>query len=61
MRLAAESCNFENFIDPNIKDTFPISEATMLTKLAVSCTVEDPDSRPSMVLVNEELNRCSGG
>ncbi|KAL3362134.1 hypothetical protein AABB24_014814 [Solanum stoloniferum] len=61
MRLAAESCNFENFIDPNLKGTFPISEATMLTKLAVSCTLEDPDSRPSMVLVNEELNRSSCG
>lgn len=61
MRLAAESCNFENFIDPNLKGTFVVSEATMLTKVAVRCTLEDPDSRPSMVLVNEELNRSSGG
>ncbi|XP_070009439.1 LRR receptor kinase SERK2 isoform X2 [Nicotiana sylvestris] len=61
MRLAAESCNFENFIDPNLKGTFSVSEATLLTKLATSCTLEDPDSRPSMVSVNEELNRSSGG
>ncbi|KAK4365251.1 hypothetical protein RND71_016609 [Anisodus tanguticus] len=61
MRLAADSCNFENFIDPNLKETFSVSEATMLTKLAVTCTLEDPDSRPSMVSVNEELNRSSGG
>ncbi|KAJ8555655.1 hypothetical protein K7X08_013151 [Anisodus acutangulus] len=61
MRLAAESCNFENFIDPNLKETFSVSEATMLTKLAVNCTLEDPASRPSMVSVNEELNRSSGG
>lgn len=61
MRFAAESCNFENFIDPNLKGTFSVSEATMLTKLAASCTLEDPDSRPSMVLVNEELKRSSGG
>lgn len=61
MRLAAKSCNFENFIDPNLKGTFSVSEATLLTKLATSCTLEDPDSRPSMVSVNEELNRSSGG
>ncbi|KAJ8526819.1 hypothetical protein K7X08_029296 [Anisodus acutangulus] len=61
MRLAAESCNFENFIDPNLKGTFSVSEATMLTKLAVSCTLEDPESRPSMVSVNEELYRSSSG
>ncbi|KAF3617234.1 Pentatricopeptide repeat-containing protein [Capsicum annuum] len=46
MRHAAESCNFENFIDPNLRGTFSLSEATMLTKLAISCTLEDPDGTP---------------
>ncbi|XP_048131710.1 probable leucine-rich repeat receptor-like protein kinase At5g63930 isoform X2 [Rhodamnia argentea] len=56
MRLAAESCAFENFIDCNLKGNFTEPEAAILGKIALGCTSEFPDSRPTIIRVIEELN-----
>ncbi|XP_031274685.1 probable LRR receptor-like serine/threonine-protein kinase At1g34110 [Pistacia vera] len=55
MRVAAESGIFENFIDKNLKGNFSESEAAMLGKIALACTQELPENRPSMEAVVEEL------
>lgn len=55
MRLAAESATFENFIDSNLKGKFSESEATKLGKMALVCTQEDPENRPTMEAVIDEL------
>lgn len=55
MRLAAESATFENFIDRNLKGKFSESEAAKLGKMALVCTHEDPENRPTMEAVIEEL------
>ncbi|KAL6986087.1 non-specific serine,threonine protein kinase [Sarracenia purpurea var. burkii] len=57
MRLAAESCRFEDFVDPNLGSKFLDSEAAKLTKIAVACTDELPDHRPTMEAVIEELSK----
>ncbi|CAH9144422.1 unnamed protein product [Cuscuta epithymum] len=56
IRLAAESCNFAGFVDHNLKGKFHESEATKLTKIAVACTNEVPEKRPTMAAVVEELS-----
>ncbi|KAI3409662.1 Protein kinase domain-containing protein [Psidium guajava] len=56
MRSAAESCAFENFIDCNLRGNFTEPEAAILGKIALGCTSELPDSRPTMFRVIEELN-----
>lgn len=56
MRSAAESCSFENFIDCNLKGNFTKLEAAILGKMALGCTSELPDSRPTIFRVIEELN-----
>lgn len=55
MRLAAESGKFEDFIDSNLGDKFAESEAVKLGKIALLCTQEDPDNRPTIGAVIEEL------
>lgn len=55
MRLAAESATFEDFIDRNLKGKFSESEAAKLGKMALVCTHEDPENRPTMEAVIEEL------
>ncbi|KAF8027103.1 hypothetical protein BT93_E0123 [Corymbia citriodora subsp. variegata] len=56
MRSAAESCSFENFIDCNLRGNFTEPEAAILGKMALRCTSELPDSRPTIFRVIEELN-----
>ncbi|KAK1558816.1 hypothetical protein Q3G72_007060 [Acer saccharum] len=55
MRLAVESCKFEDFIDSNLKEKFTESEAAKLGKIALLCTHEDPENRPTIGAVIEEL------
>lgn len=61
MLLEAESCKFEDFVDPNLKGNYSEHEATKLTKIALDCTHEIPDNRPTMASVLEELNRSNDG
>ncbi|GAV82756.1 LRR_1 domain-containing protein/Pkinase_Tyr domain-containing protein/LRRNT_2 domain-containing protein/LRR_8 domain-containing protein [Cephalotus follicularis] len=56
VRLAAESCQCEDFIDPNLRENFSESEAIKLGKLASVCMHEHPDQRPSMEEVIKELS-----
>ncbi|XP_047340528.1 probable LRR receptor-like serine/threonine-protein kinase IRK [Impatiens glandulifera] len=58
MRVAAESSRLEDFIDPTLKTSLLLnSEAAKLTEIALSCTHEIPDQRPSMDFVLQELSR----
>lgn len=59
MRLGAESSKFEDFIDTNLRGEFSESMAAKLGKIALSCTHEHPDDRPSMETIIKELNDCN--
>lgn len=52
----AESCRFEDFIDQNLEGKFSEAEAAKLGKLALLCTHESPNHRPSIENVMQELN-----
>ncbi|KAL8135242.1 hypothetical protein AgCh_010052 [Apium graveolens] len=54
-RAATESCVFHDFIDANIHGRFCEHEAAKLAKLALLCTHESPEQRPSMDAVVQEL------
>ncbi|KAM6601000.1 hypothetical protein CsatA_020609 [Cannabis sativa] len=56
VRQGAESCSFEDFIDQNLAGKFSESEATKLAKLALLCTHESFNHRPSMECVVQELS-----
>ncbi|RXI01127.1 hypothetical protein DVH24_001361 [Malus domestica] len=56
MRSAAESCRYEEFVDANLKGKFSEPEAAALAKIALVCTHELPDNRPTMAEVIQELN-----
>ncbi|XP_047340993.1 LRR receptor-like serine/threonine-protein kinase GSO1 [Impatiens glandulifera] len=55
MRVAAESSRLEDFVDPNLKTSLLNSEAAKLTEIALFCTHEVPDQRPSIHTVIQEL------
>lgn len=55
-RQGAESCRFEDFIDQNLVGKFSESEAARLAKMALLCTHESPNHRPSMENVVQELS-----
>ncbi|XP_002509606.2 LRR receptor kinase SERK2 [Ricinus communis] len=57
MRLAAASSRYEDFIDTNLKGNFSESEAAMLSKIALDCTQELPEQRPTMEAVIQEMNK----
>ncbi|XP_059449821.1 LRR receptor-like serine/threonine-protein kinase GSO1 [Corylus avellana] len=59
VRLSAESCRVEDFIDPNLHGRFFEYEATKLARIALLCTHESPAERPSMEAVVQELGNCS--
>jgi len=59
MRLAVESCRFQEFIDGNIHGRFFEYEAAKLVKISSLCTNEFPYDRPSMDAVIHELSNCS--
>lgn len=58
LRLAMESRSFQDFIDPNLGMNFSEHEAETLTRLALLCTAEVPETRPSILRVIEELKNC---
>ncbi|XP_052210864.1 leucine-rich repeat receptor-like serine/threonine-protein kinase At1g17230 [Diospyros lotus] len=57
MQLEAESCRLEDFIDQNLKGKFSGSEAGRLVEIALACTHELPDQRPSMEAVIGDLRK----
>lgn len=60
IRQGAELCKFEDFVDVNLDGKFSEPEANMLGKLALLCTHESANSRPTIVTVVQELsNVCS--
>ncbi|CAI9772502.1 unnamed protein product [Fraxinus pennsylvanica] len=58
-RLAAEAGKLEDFVDLKLKGKFTESEAARLAKIALDCTHELPDSRPTMASVVQELSKPS--
>ncbi|XP_022735111.1 LRR receptor-like serine/threonine-protein kinase FEI 1 [Durio zibethinus] len=58
-RLAAESCRFQDFIDPNLHGRFFEYEAAKLARIAWLCTHDSPIERPSMEEVVQELDNSS--
>lgn len=59
MRLGAESCRFEDFMDTNLDGKFSEPEAAKLVRLALACTHEFPNQRPNMETVIQALSKCS--
>ncbi|XP_027334051.1 leucine-rich repeat receptor protein kinase EMS1-like isoform X2 [Abrus precatorius] len=59
IRMAVQSSRFEDFIDSNMKGVYSKSEAAILSKLAMLCTHELPEQRPTMVEVIQELSMFS--
>ncbi|XP_038708464.1 LRR receptor-like serine/threonine-protein kinase GSO2 [Tripterygium wilfordii] len=59
-RHATESSKFEDFIDQNLGGKFPESEAAGLGRVAIICTHDSPNSRPSLAIVMQELSGLSG-
>ncbi|WVZ10759.1 hypothetical protein V8G54_015289 [Vigna mungo] len=55
IRVAVEAFRFEDFVDTNLKGNYSKSEAAILSKLAIMCTHEVPEQRPTMVEVIQEL------
>lgn len=60
-RLGAEASRFEDFVDRNLEQRFSESEADRLGKLALLCTHELPNHRPSMENVMQELGFLVSG
>ncbi|TKY70862.1 NSP-INTERACTING KINASE 2 [Spatholobus suberectus] len=56
IRVAVESFRFEDSVDTNLRGRYSKSEAAALSKLAIQCTHELPDQRPTMVDVIQELS-----
>ncbi|KAK4747441.1 hypothetical protein SAY87_014027 [Trapa incisa] len=58
LRLAPEPCHFRDFIDPNLGGNFSEAEAEKLARIALDCTAELPERRPSILRVIDELGSC---
>ncbi|KAI7737913.1 hypothetical protein M8C21_027379 [Ambrosia artemisiifolia] len=56
IRQGAELCKVEDFVDANLDGKFSESEAVMLGKIALICTDEYPNSRPTIATVVQELS-----
>ncbi|XWS32338.1 hypothetical protein CRYUN_Cryun23aG0151000 [Craigia yunnanensis] len=56
IRHAAEPCKVEDFIDMNLEGKYSDSEAAKLGRIALLCTHESPNHRPSMDNVMQELS-----
>ncbi|GKV12918.1 hypothetical protein SLEP1_g24001 [Rubroshorea leprosula] len=59
-RQAAEASRYEDFIDTNLEGKFSDSEAAKLGEIALLCTHESPNHRPSMENVMQELSGLIG-
>ncbi|KAF8380438.1 hypothetical protein HHK36_027925 [Tetracentron sinense] len=56
VQLGAESCKLEDLMDADLKGKFSESEATKLARIALLCTHDSPNHRPTMVTVIQELS-----
>ncbi|KAL2555994.1 Leucine-rich repeat protein kinase family protein [Forsythia ovata] len=56
MRAAAESCRFQELIDENLHGSFFEPEAAKIARVAVLCTHDTPEERPSMETIIQELD-----
>ncbi|CAI0404364.1 unnamed protein product [Linum tenue] len=59
VRLGAEACRFQDYLDPNVHGRFFEYEAAKLARVAWLCTHESPIERPSMEVVVQELGNFS--
>lgn len=59
VRLGADACRFQDYIDPNLHGRFFEYEAAKLARIAWLCTHESPIERPSTEAVVHELGNCS--
>ncbi|XP_043694909.1 LRR receptor-like serine/threonine-protein kinase GSO2 [Telopea speciosissima] len=57
MRVGAETCRFEEFMDKNLDGKFLEAEAEKMTRIALDCTHESPNHRPNMETVIQELSK----
>lgn len=55
IRVAAETCRSVDFIDKNLNGRFSEFEAAKIAKLALMCTHEYPEKRPSMETIIQDL------
>ncbi|KQK08399.1 hypothetical protein BRADI_2g41696v3 [Brachypodium distachyon] len=55
MQLPFEFGNADELIDSNLKGCYSLTEATKLAKIALVCTSENPDQRPTMEELIKEL------
>lgn len=56
VRAAAESGKLEDLIDAKLEGEYSQVEAARLAKIALDCTNDVPDSRPSMEAVVQDLD-----
>ncbi|KAJ7944805.1 Receptor-like kinase [Quillaja saponaria] len=59
MRLAVESFRLEDLVDKNLNGKYSKAEAAMLGRIALLCTQELPNQRPTMQEVIQELGNSS--
>lgn len=59
VRLGAESCKVQDFIDENLNGRFFEFEAAKLARIALLSTHESPTERPTMEEIVQELSSCS--
>ncbi|KAJ8536703.1 hypothetical protein K7X08_035104 [Anisodus acutangulus] len=59
MRAAAESSKFHDLMDANLRGRFSESEATKLANIALLCTHECPEERPTMETIVRELGNLA--
>lgn len=52
---AADDDGVEELIDANLRGSYAPAEAAKLVKIAAACTGEDPDRRPTMAELIQEL------
>lgn len=59
IRVGAESLRSQEYVDSNLHGKFSEFEAAKLAKIALSCTNELPNERPSMDAIILELGSCT--
>lgn len=59
IRASAESGRFHEFFDKNIQGKFSEHEAAEIAKVALLCTNESPEQRPSMEAIIQELGKAT--
>ncbi|KAL6882100.1 hypothetical protein ACP4OV_011572 [Aristida adscensionis] len=54
-QLPAESGNVEELVDGNLQGNYSTAQAGKLAKIVLMCTSENPDQRPTMAELHQEL------